>query len=112
LDREVGGGDKKIRPNARHQVLLADGLSSPFKQSSQDLQGTASERHGPVALEQKKLRRKQTKRPKGNFGWWDIGGFGSLLEDCLVHILTLSGVSYVKSRFWNKSKNLSHVHSY
>jgi len=53
LSREVGGGDKMIRPNASSQVLLADKLASPFNQSNQDLQSTASERHGLVALQQR-----------------------------------------------------------
>src|SRR5215471_10412747 len=62
VDREIGGVDEKLGPNASSQVLPADKLASPFKQSNQDLQGTASERHGLLALQQKKLRRQQTKR--------------------------------------------------
>jgi hypothetical protein len=62
MDREVGGLDKDIGPNASHQVLRADQFTAAFKQSNQDLQGTTSEWHGLFAFQQKKLRRKQAKR--------------------------------------------------
>jgi hypothetical protein len=31
MNREVGGLDENIRPNASHQILLADQLSVAFK---------------------------------------------------------------------------------
>jgi hypothetical protein len=68
VDREVGRVDKKIGPNASGQVLFADQLAAAFKQSNQDIQGAASERHGLVALQQKKLHRKQAKGSERNIG--------------------------------------------
>jgi hypothetical protein len=52
----------RIGPYSSHQVLLADQFTAAFKQSYQDLQGTTFEWHGLLALQQKKLRRKQAKR--------------------------------------------------
>jgi hypothetical protein len=37
MDREVGRPDKDIWPNASHQILFADQLTSAFKQNNQDL---------------------------------------------------------------------------
>jgi hypothetical protein len=98
VDREVGGVDKKIRPNASHQVLLADKLAAAFKQGNQDLQGTTSDRHGLVAFPQKELRRKQAERSERNSG----GRSSSFLEDMLVGIRSLNHGSRVKSRFGAK----------
>src|SRR5215510_1465864 len=61
MDREVGRLDKDIGPNPSHQILLADQLTAAFEQSDQDLQRTASKRHGLVAFQKKELCRKQTK---------------------------------------------------
>src|SRR5262249_6845478 len=58
VDRQVGRFDKYIWPNPGHQVLLADQLTTAFKQSNQDLKSPTPERYGRVALPQKKLRRK------------------------------------------------------
>jgi len=62
MDGQIGRLDKNIRPNASHQFLLADQLTWAFKQNNQDLQRTAAEGHWLVALQQKKLCRKQAKR--------------------------------------------------
>ena len=81
MNREVGGLNENIGPNASHQILLADQLSVAFKQSNQDFQSATSERHGLVAFQQKELRSKQTKRSERNFCWRCAGWFGSFLEE-------------------------------
>ena len=81
MNREVGGLNENIGPNASHQVLLADQLSVAFKQSNQDFQSATSERHGLVAFQQKELRSKQAKRSERNFCWSCAGWFGSFLEE-------------------------------
>jgi len=48
MNREVGGLNENIGPNASHQILLADQLSVAFKQSNQDFPSATSERHGPA----------------------------------------------------------------
>jgi len=90
--------DKKIRPNASHQVLFADKLAAAFKQGNQDRQGTTPDRHGLVAFLQKELRRKQAERSERNSG----GRSSSFLEDMLVGIRSLNRGSRVKSRFGAK----------
>jgi len=62
MDRKVVGFDKKVRPNASHQFLLADQLTWAFKQNNQDFQSTTSDGHSLVAFQQKKLCREQAKR--------------------------------------------------
>src|SRR6266550_1679974 len=99
MNREVGGFNENIGPNASHQVLLADQLSVAFKQSDQDFQSAASERHGLVAFQQKELRSKQAKRSERNFCWRCAGWFGSFLEEWPGRIRTLNGASDVKLRF-------------
>jgi hypothetical protein len=44
MNREVGGLNENIGPNAGHQILIADQLSVAFKQSNQDFQSATSER--------------------------------------------------------------------
>jgi hypothetical protein len=95
MNREVGGLNENIGPNASHQILLADQLSVAFKQSNQDFESATSERHGLVALQQKELRSKQAKRSERNLCWRCAGWFGSLLEEWP----TLNGASDVKPRF-------------
>ena len=62
MNREVGGLNENVGPNASHQILLADQLSVAFKQSNQDFQSATSERHGLVDFQQKELGSKQAKR--------------------------------------------------
>jgi hypothetical protein len=62
MNRDVGGLNENIGPNASHQILLADQLSVAFKQSNQDFQSATSERHGLVDFQQKELGSKQAKR--------------------------------------------------
>jgi hypothetical protein len=99
MDREVGGLDENIGPNTSHQILLADQLTASFKQSDQDLQGSASKSYGLVALPQEKLRRKQAKWSKRNSGWSGAGRSNSLLDEWLVQITSLKGTARIKSRF-------------
>src|SRR5438876_10235001 len=99
MNREVGGLDENIGPNASHQILLADQLSVAFKQGNQDFQSPTSERHGLVAFQQKELRSKQAKRSERNFCWRCTGSFGSLLEQLPGRIPMLNGASDVKLRF-------------
>ncbi len=99
MNREVGGLNENIGPNASHQVLLADQLSVAFKQSNQDFQSATSERHGLVAFQQKELRSKQAKRSERNFCWRCAGWLGSFLEEGPGRIRTLNGASDVKLRF-------------
>src|SRR5215510_9169858 len=101
MDREVGRLDKDIRPNPSHQVLFADQLTSPFEQGNQYLQSATSEGYRLVALQQKKLRRKQAKRSERNVGW-STGQSDSLLEEWLVGIRTVNGASDIKPRFGMK----------
>ena len=63
MNRDVGGLNENIGPNASHQILLADQLSVAFKQSNQDFPSATSERHGVVDFQQKELGSKQAKRP-------------------------------------------------
>src|SRR2546423_6810730 len=93
MNREVGGLNENIGPNASHQILLADQLSVAFKQSSQDFQSATSDRHGRVAFQQKELRSKQAKRSERNFCWGCAGWFGSFLEEWPRRIPTLNGAS-------------------
>src|SRR5262245_54146404 len=62
MNREICRLDKGIRPNPSHQVFLTDQLAAAFKQRNQDLQSTASKGNLLVAIQQEKLRRKQSKR--------------------------------------------------
>ena len=64
MDRKVGRLDKYVGPNPSHQFLLADQLTWTFKQHREDFQSTTSKRYCLVALQQKKPRREQAKRPK------------------------------------------------
>src|SRR5215475_165546 len=99
MNREVGGLDENIGPNASHQILLADQLSVAFKQGNQNCQSTTSERHGLVAFKQKGLRLKQAKLSEQSFCWRCAGSFGSFLEERPGNIRTLNGASDVKRRF-------------
>jgi hypothetical protein len=107
MNREVGGLNENIGPNASHQILLADQLSVAFKQSNQDFQSTTSKRHGLVAFQQEELRSKQAKRSERNFCWRCAGWFGSLLEQRTGRIRTLNCASDVKLRFEMKSLQAS-----
>src|SRR4029450_7051793 len=91
MNREVGGLNENIGPNASHQILLADQLSVAFKQSSQDFQSATSERHGRVAFQQKELRSKQAKRSERNFCWRCAGWFGSFLAEWTGWLARLYG---------------------
>ena len=99
MNREVGGLDENIGPNASHQILLASQLSVAFKQSNQDFRSATSEGHGLVAFQKKELRSKQAKRSQRNFCWHSAGWFGSFLEEWPGCIRTLNGASDVKLRF-------------
>src|SRR5438270_8888550 len=99
MNREVGGLNENIGPNASHQILLADQLSVALKQSNQDFQSATSKRHGLVAYQQKELRSKQAKRSERNFCWRCAGWFGSFLEEWPGRVRTLNGASDVKLRF-------------
>src|SRR3954452_2837583 len=99
MNREVGGLDENVRPNASHQILLADQLSVAFKQSNQNFQSATSERHGLLAFQQKELRSKQAKRSERNFCWRCADWFGSFLGEWPGRIRTLNGASDVKLRF-------------
>src|SRR5262245_16343472 len=99
MNREVGGLDENIGPNASHQILLADHLSVALKQSNQDFQSATSERHGLVAFQQKELRSEQAKRSERKFCWRCADWFGSFLEDWPGRIRTLNGASDAKLRF-------------
>ena len=50
MNREVGGLNENIGPNASHQVLLADQLAVAFKQSNQDFHVLADWDMGEVEL--------------------------------------------------------------
>src|SRR5437660_12276612 len=99
MNREVGGLNENVGPNASHQILLADQLSVAFKQRNQDFQSATSERHGLVAFQQEVLRSKQAKRSERNFCWRCAGWFGSFLEEWPGRIRTLNRASDVKLRF-------------
>src|SRR5215813_11490004 len=45
MDCEVGRLDEHVRPDARHQLLLADQCTGVIEQDDQDLQRTASKRN-------------------------------------------------------------------
>src|SRR5438552_14113363 len=102
MNREVGGLNENIGPNASHQILLADQLSVALKQSNQDFQSATSESHGLVAFQQTEPRSKQAKRSERNFCWRCVGWFGSFLEEWPGRIRTLNGASDVKLRFQMK----------
>src|SRR5215475_14498153 len=102
MDGEVGRLDKDIGPNPRHQVLLADQLTAALKQSNQDLQCATSKGHWLIAFQQKKLRRKQTKRSERNVGRGAAGRTDSFLEECSGRTRSLNGASDLKTRFGMK----------
>src|SRR5438067_8892145 len=102
MNREVGGLNENVGPNASHQILLADQLSVAFKQRNQDFQSATSERHGLVAFQQEVLRSKQAKRSERNFCWRSAGWFGSFLEEWPGRIRTLHGPADAKLRFGRK----------
>src|SRR4029450_5373967 len=99
MNREVGGLNENIGPNASPQILLVDQCDVAFKQSSQDFQSATSERHRRVAFQQKELRSKQAKRSERNFSWRCAGRFGSFLEEWPARIRTPNGASDVTLRF-------------
>src|SRR5262245_3252647 len=101
MNREVGGLNENIGPNASHQILLADQLSVAFQQSNQDFQSATSERHRLVAFQQKELRSKQAKRSERNFRW-RCAWFGSFLEEWPRRVRTPNGASDVKLWFGMK----------
>ncbi|UWU73526.1 hypothetical protein N2603_25945 [Bradyrhizobium huanghuaihaiense] len=99
MNREVGGLNENVGPNASHQILLADQLSVAFEQSNQNFQSATSERHGLVAFQQKELRSKKAKRSERNFCWPCASWFGSFLKAWPGRIRTLKGASDIKLRF-------------
>jgi hypothetical protein len=50
MDGKIRRFDKKIGPNAGHQLFLAHKLAWAFKQDHQDLQSAAAEGHWLVAF--------------------------------------------------------------
>src|SRR4051812_31927414 len=102
MNRQVGWLNENIRPNASHQILLADQLSMPFKQSNQDFQSATSETHGLVAVQQKELSPKQAKWSERDFRWRCARWFGSFLKEWPSRIHTLNGAFDLKLRFGMK----------
>jgi hypothetical protein len=64
LNLQIRFLDERLRPRSGYQFALADHLAGAFDQRSQDLEGAAAEPHGPIALKQEPLRRKQPERAK------------------------------------------------
>jgi hypothetical protein len=97
VDREVGWLDENVGPNPSHQILLADQLSSAFKQGDQNFQRPASDMHGLVAFLQEKLRWKQAERSERNLGWSGAGRSRSFLGERLVCVRIPNGGPRVNS---------------
>lgn len=113
MNREVGGLNEDIGPNASHQIQFADQLSVAFKQSNQDFQSATSERHGLVAFQQKELRSKKAKRSERNFCWRCAGWFGSSLEEWPGRIRTLKGDVELRfeMKFLQVSESCTRLHN-
>ncbi len=61
MDRKIALHDGRARPDAGHQLLLADQLAGALDQGYQDIESTTAEANRLVAVQQEPLRRKQAK---------------------------------------------------
>ncbi len=61
MDRKIALHNDRARPNAGHQLLLADEFAGVLDQGDQDIKSATAEANGLVAVQQQPLRRKQAK---------------------------------------------------
>ena len=65
VDPEIAVLDERIGPDATHQLLIAQQLTSALNERCQDLAGAAAEVNGRVAIEKQLSRWKESEGPEG-----------------------------------------------
>jgi len=64
VDPKIGFLDDCVGPDARDQLLFADGRAGALNQRYQNVERAAAERDGPAPVKQKPLNRQKPKWPE------------------------------------------------